>query len=237
MVVNVPKIKTYIDSLDEKLYGGIPVNNIVLVSGEAGTMKSTLVFYALYQNAIKSNINSVYITLEQGRDSLLQHMGEIGLEYSDVKDKVSIIDLAMIRRNLENMGQQTWIQIFKMYAQNLKESLGYKILAIDSLNVLELIAEFQNLRNELFHFFEWLRSLDCTVFIISEIHATGSKYGTDGEEFLADGLLHLMMENVDGINIQRRIRIVKMRSSNHSPHYYSLIFENGKFDLVRAINE
>jgi len=233
----IPRLKTYIDSLDEKLFGGIPEKSMVLIAGEAGTMKSTLSFYILYQNALKANINSIYITLEQSRESLLQHIGSIGLDYNLVKDKISIIDLAMIRRNLEKLSDQSWIQIFKMYAQNLKESNNYKILVIDSLTVLELLGEFKNLRNDLFNFFEWLRTLDSTVFILSEVHVGGSKYGTDGEDYVCDGVIHLTMENVDGINIQRRIRIVKMRATNHSPHYYTLIFENGKFDLVRAISD
>jgi hypothetical protein len=45
------------------------------------------------------------------------------------------------------------------------------------------------------------------------------------------------MELVDDINIQRRIRCVKMRSCNHSPNFYTLLFSDGEFQVTKVIGE
>jgi KaiC/GvpD/RAD55 family RecA-like ATPase len=62
-------------------------------------------------------------------------------------------------------------------------------------------------------------------------------FGKYGEDFLADGIIHLTMENVDGVTIQRRIRCVKMRGTHHSPDYYTLLYSDGEFQVTRVISE
>jgi len=231
------KVKTYIQGFDEKLGGGIPEGSIVLVCGEPGTFKSSTVFYMMYMNAMKENKPSIFISLEQGRESLARHLRGMNMDPKDVDDMVSIVDLSVIRRNLEGMANRTWLDIFKMYAQNMKNALDYKILAIDSLPVLEIMARFQSAREELFHLFEWLRDLKATIFLISEMRPGETFYGNNGEEFIADGIIHVKMENIDDANIQRRIRCVKLRGAAHSSSYHLLLFQNGSFQVTRVIAE
>ena len=231
------RIKTYIQGFDEKLSGGIPEGSVVLVAGEPGTLKSTAIFYIMYQNAIKENKPGIFISLEQGRESLVRHLRGMGMDPRDVEDKVSIVDLSVIRKNLEGMANRTWLDIFKMYAQNMKNALDCKLLAIDSLPVLEVMARFQSPREDIFQLFEWLKGLNSTIFIISEMASGETQYGKHGEEFIADGIIHVKMECVDDANIQRRIRCVKMRGAAHSPNYYLLMFQNGAFQVTRVIAE
>ena len=200
-------------------------------------MKSSFAFNCHYQNAVHNEIGGVYVTLEQGREGLLVHMENLGMDVSSVEKYLSVVDLSLIRKNLDKLGQQTWMQIFKMYAQNLKNNMNYEILVLDSLPVLELLAEFDEPRNELFHFFEWLRDLGVTSFLITETSPKDDKYGRYGEDFLSDGIIHLKMEKVDDVNIQRRIRAVKMRGTNHSSNYYTLLFEDNKFQATRVITD
>ena len=131
------RIRTFIQGFDDKLSGGIPAGHIVLLAGEPGTMKSTIAFNVLYQNALREERHGTYISLEQGRDNLTRHLASMSLSPADVDDKVSVVDLGMIRRNLEGMADKTWLEIFKMYASNLKRTLNYEILVVDSLPVLE----------------------------------------------------------------------------------------------------
>lgn len=231
------RIPTYIQGFDEKLNGGIPKGHNILILGEPGTMKSSIAFYILYKNALKSGLKGAYITLEQSREGLLDHIASMGLDFNKVKEHISLVDLSLIRKNLEKLGQQTWAQIFKMYAQNLKKNMDYDILVLDTLPVLELLANFAEPRNDLFHLFEWLKELGSTTILISEMSQSTKDFGKYGEDFLADGIIHLTMQNVDGVTIQRRIRCVKMRGTNHSPDYYSLLFGDGDFQVTRVIIE
>jgi len=231
------RVRTFVHGFDDKLSGGVPPGHIVLLAGETGTMKSTLAWNILYHGARENNRTGAYVSIEQGRESLSSHLRGMGMDPKDVEDKVSIVDLAMIRKNLEGMAESTWIEIFKMYAQNLKRSLNYEVLAVDSLTVLEDMARFERPREQMFQFFEWLRDLKATVFLISEMRCKDEEFGVFGEEFLSDGIIHVKMERVDDANIQRRIRCVKMRGSAHSPNYYTLIFQNGGLQATRVIAE
>jgi KaiC/GvpD/RAD55 family RecA-like ATPase len=231
------RIKTYIQGFDDKLGGGIPKGSVVLVAGEPGTLKSTAIFYIMYQNAMKENRSGIFISLEQGRDNLVRHLRGMGMDPRDVEDKVSIVDLSVIRKNLEGMANRTWLDIFKMYAQNMKSATGCDLLAIDSLPVLEVMARFQSPREDIFQLFEWLKGLNSTIFVISEMGSGDTQYGKHGEEFIADGIIHVKMECVDDANIQRRIRCVKMRGAAHSPNYFLLMFQDGAFQVARVIAE
>jgi circadian clock protein KaiC len=231
------RVKTYIHGLDEGLEGGIPPGHIVLLAGEPGTYKSSVAFNIAYNNVKSDKHVACYITLEQSRDSLIQQMKGMGADLDAVGNNLSIVDLALIRKNLEKLGQQSWMQIFKTYANNLKENIDYSILVIDSLPVLTMLAEFSNPRNELFHFFEWLREMRVTCFLISEMKAGREDYSDMGEDFLSDGIIHLKMEKVGDVNFQRRIRVVKMRSTRHVPDYFTLLFGKAGFTATRVISE
>jgi len=231
------RIHTYIHGFDEMIGGGLPRGQVILISGEPGTLKSTFCFNMVYHNAAKENRNGAYITLEQGRENFARHLRAVGLDPRQVEERVSIVDLGMIRKNLDGIGTKTWLDIFKMYAQNLRKNIGYEILVIDSLPVLETIANFQKPREDLFQFFEWLRDLDATILVVAEIKANAQDYGTWGEDFLADAIIHLKMEKVNDSNIQRRVRVVKMRATPHSTNYHTLIFQNNQMQVTRVIAE
>lgn len=231
------RIRTFIHGFDDKLAGGIPKGHIVLIAGEPGTMKSTIAFNVLYQNAVRDGLPGCYISLEQGRDNFTRHLVNMSLDPQDVEDKVSIVDLAMIRKNLEGMSEQTWLEIFKMYASNLKRTLGYELLAVDSLPVLELMSRFQNPREEVFHLFEWLRDLKATCLLIGELKPGSEEFGAYGEEFLCDGIFHTKVERLEDGDVQRRIRCVKMRGTAHSPNFFTLTFHNGTLQVARILSE
>ena len=65
------KVKTGIEGLDKALNGGIPFGNIVLVSGGAGTGKSTLCLQYLVNGITKFNEKGLYISTEQAKPELI----------------------------------------------------------------------------------------------------------------------------------------------------------------------
>ncbi|HEQ78721.1 MAG TPA: circadian clock protein KaiC [Euryarchaeota archaeon] len=227
------RIKTYLGKLDELMNGGVPKGHVVLLSGMPGTMKSSLAYNILYYNAKNDGIPGLYITLEQGRDSLLQHMKMLGMDHDLVKDKLGIVDIAFLRKSMEENEDQDWLSVFKLYSENLKKNMKYEILAADSLAALEILAGIKNTRQELFHFFEWMRDLNVTTFLIAE--AYDQAVGVHDEEFLADGVIALTKER-QGNDMIRRIVIDKMRGTNHATGYYSLLVTDRGFELTQAID-
>jgi len=233
-MVEIKKIPTYIEDFDAGLEGGIPEGHVVLVSGTPGTMKSTISYNILYHNAMKNKVPSLYITLEQSRESILAHMANMGMPIDPVKDILQIVDLGFLRKYLSTLedNKTAWIDIFKMYAKNLKDTLDYKLLVLDSLPALEILAKFKDRRTELFDFFEWLRDLKITTFIISE--STGAANQTRDEDFLSDGIIVVKKEQI-GNAVVRMIIIDKMRCTNHDTNWKMLMVKKGGFQIAPVI--
>lgn len=227
-----PKIRTGVQGLDEELGGGIPEGHVVVISGAPGTMKSSLAMNIIYYNAVNEGKNGLYISLEQGRASLLEQGLSLGMDFSKIEDKVRIVDIGYLRKQMKEAQEVSWLDVYKMYAENLKSSLKYEILVTDSLSVLDILIGEGNRRVKLFELFEWMKGLGCTSFLIAE--AT-PKTGISEEDYLSDGIIRLSKERIGGMDMQRLVYIDKMREVKHSTSVFNLIFEDGKFQITKAI--
>lgn len=220
------RIPTYVMGLDERMQGGIPMGHIVLLAGVSGTMKSSLGFSMLYNAVMEGRTSGIYVTLEQGKDSLASHMSGMGMDVDDprVRSKIAIIDLADLRVQLDAQGMSQsvdWMgQLIKQLA-NYRDSIGFEVVVFDSLGAFFTLTKMENPRDEVFRFFEAIRRMGLTGIIICEMMGeTKNQYGEFGiEDYLSDGVMHLTMER-DEDSIQRKMSIVKMRHTNHLLGYY-----------------
>lgn len=224
--------KTYIKGFDHELGGGIPEGHIILVSGTPGTMKSSISYYFLYHNIISKNVRGLYFSLEQSKKSLRFQTRRMGLT-KDLGDKLQIIDLSNIRRSAGDQKSKNWLDVIEKHLEILYKKYKFSILVIDSLPVLEILSLIDEKRTKLFHFFEWLRDLNLTTFIINEVSPDPNIL--HDEEFLADGNIHLSLERVGDIDIFRRIRCVKLRGMNHNTGIFTLEFKNNIFKITQAL--
>jgi len=243
-----PLVKTHIRGFDEDvLRGGIPQGHVVLVRGASGTMKSSLAYYVLYHNALAGS-PGLYVTLEQTAAGLLENVAGLGLKATSVSEALPILDLSRGREYLEEMVSkvgsmsenaaprgEALLAVLKAKIFELRMRRNFRLLAIDSWDALELILEFDDRRAETFGFFEWLRDLGVTSLLISEEPSLEAPPTALEEEFLADGIIHLRLEPVTETAFQRRVQCVKMRSVNQDSDDHTLLFENGRFEVARAI--
>lgn len=239
MPPQIERIRTYIQNFDDNIQGGIPKGQVVLVTGTPGTMKSSLCYSILYHNALNIQKKSMYLTLEQSKGNLLEQMELMGMDKEQVKEHVQVIDLGLIRKSLTELSSKgSWIQVFKMYTENLKRNVGFDILVLDSLDVLEMAAQIRDdRRTELFYLFEWLRNMGVTSFLISERAPDEIFRHSYDEGYLADGIISLKQQEIGETDVQRRIRAVKLRSTNHKTGYFSLLFSDGMFRATQVISE
>jgi circadian clock protein KaiC len=232
--------KLYVEGFDEEVLG-VPEGHVVLIAGPPGTMKSSLAYNILYNHAKNDGVPGLYVTLEQDRKSLEAHMAGLGLDPSQISDKVSIQDFSRIRRGIQELEENAdsleevppWMDVLKKHLLDLRDEMDYKLLVLDSLPVLETIADMKNRRTEMFHFFGWLKNLGVTTFIISEISPDVNI--VHDEDYLADGLFYLTMDRIGDTDVFRRIRCAKMRGVNHDTGYFTLEFKNNRFQVSRVI--
>lgn len=251
----IKRVKTYIKGFDENIQGGIPEGHVILIHGSAGTMKSSLCFSVLYNEAILNKKTGLYISLEQTYPSIIKNMVNMGFDmkkvnivYIDDLAKFSshvqkvkknegnliIVDLGAIRKLVKDVKvseNRSWLNVVKNLMLKTKKTCNFDMLTFDSLSALYTLSKFENPRLELFNLFEYIRDLKVTGYLISEQsgEAGGGLY--DSEAFLSDGIIILRLTPFRR-NIVREIKVDKMRATRCNNDVFSFEFKNGAFHAL-----
>lgn len=249
------RIKLHINGLDENIQGGIPEGHVTLVSGAAGTMKSSVCFNVLYHEALAGK-NGLYISLEQSAESLLNHIINMDYDLSKVnlimvkdlselrsrmaelkgdRGSLIVIDIGTIRKEIRDINtdnNKSWLNVIKNIIKKVHTEAGCDLFVLDSLSALYVLSRFENPRIELFYIFEFLRDLQITSFLISEMPLDGSKYSEyEIEDFLSDGIIMIRLTPFRR-QVVREISVVKMRATQCNNDIFSLEFRNGRFNAL-----
>ncbi len=232
---DVSRIRTHIKGLDERLGGGIPIGFTVLICGPSGSMKSSLAFNILYHSTKELDLKSLYISVEQSKESLLRQVSSLGLSMEGL-DGLNIVDLATLRQQGGDSVDESWMLTLQDILVRYVEEYDCKLLAIDSLDALYALSNLVNPRNEIFRFFEALRGLNLSSFLVSEMPRDETSFGKFGvEEFLSDGIIHLRLREIEvgkATSVRRYIGIAKMRGTKHELDYYPLLVDKSGFEVL-----
>ena len=294
--------RLHITGLDDKMDTGIPDKHIILMTGTPGTMKSSLAYYFLYQNAKQDDVKGLYLTLEQEKEGFMYHLKKLGLgepnpnirlfdmsttreqwmklsqnkrdqvkdalpgancgscEYKDCADYANAIVLSGVATDLcvtggpevhENvaaiMGIDTSapapekesknkdLETFKRQIKTLKGVLDFNLLVIDSLPVVEMMFRMEDPRDDLFYFFKWLKKLEVTTMLITEMSQDSPKYSKHDIDFLADGIIKLSLFQQNPTTVQRHIQVVKMRGVDHTTDPFVVRYTGSEFEALKAL--
>ena len=232
-----PLFLTYVDGLDRALGGGIPKGSTILVAGTPGTMKTSLILWTMHENARRNGTRSLYVSLEQGADSLRAGAHRMGMAQLD-DAHVYLLDLGQLRRGMERSeASKDWMTILLEIIKEAVNSSHYEVLALDSLEALYALTEMKNPRREMFHFLTGLKELDLTTFVITETPFGEQRLAQWGEDFLADGILQLRMVEVGETDVQLRLRCVKMRWMDHDHNALALNHDGEKFFVTHVLSK
>ncbi len=238
----IERVKTGIEGLDKALNGGIPYKNVVLISGGAGTGKSTLCLQYIVNGAYMYGEKGLYISTEQSRDELAKSAQNFGWNIADLEQK----GLLKIMYFDVTGGENFLAKLKAAYA-----SMKPKRVAIDSLTTLSdslLVSEMKDgtfsavevvenvspiVRTEkiiskvmLYHLLHTLKSFDSTALLTSELPEKSDWLSADTiSEFICDGVVMLNYLGV-GSTESRTLQVRKMRYTDHQKDY--LLYIIGK---------
>jgi KaiC/GvpD/RAD55 family RecA-like ATPase len=225
-------ISTHDERLDYIMGGGIPAGHVVLVNGCPGSMKSTLSYFILYNAATKSNKRGMYFSLEQKRESIMRQMDRMGMLRAETEKNMVVVDMVDLRKAMQKE-KGDWREIMMRYVKNVHSQMPFDIFVLDSLDSFKGVSQFSFGRQDMKDLFDWFKELKITVLIITEKPVEVLDRSKEGETYLADGVIELLLREFDDAKVYRWLRCVKMRGLQNDSRYYAF-YHNGqefKFSL------
>lgn len=216
-MVEPNRTKTGVPGLDEILYGGIPQNNLVVISGDPGSGKTCLCLEYLYNGVIKYNEPGLYISLEESVEDIINFAELFGW---DVRTLVEKKLLSLITVELYDFDK------LKNTIEDEVSRIGAKRLVIDPGVVFRLYFERElDARKRILSLGRMLKRIGCTAIITNEISLdkTSSLFGL--EEYVSDGVILLYHTKLEDRFI-RSIGLLKMRGTKISEKLHPIRITN-----------
>lgn len=223
------RVSTGVKGLDALIGGGIPENDLVLVSGICGAGKTILGLQFLFS----SKEPGIYVSFEEELEQIKSTASKFGWNPDDKRVRFLKYDPFKID------------DIFEIIESNIRAVKARRVV-IDSISALGVyVKDAPELRRMILQTSSMLRKNSCTSILISEIlPSKGSAFSRFGvEEFVSDGVI-VLRNNLISDEYRRGISVIKMRATDHSKkiHPYKItpsgfvVYPNDSF-VSRITNE
>lgn len=244
----VLRVKSGIEGLDKALNGGFPKGSITLISGGAGTGKSTLCLQYLINGAKMFGERGLYISTEQQKSELYKTGEGFGWNLQELEQKnllkIVYFDVVETDGFLEKiyeiytsfMPKRVVIDSLTTLADSLLVSGINEKEAFSMVQIAESVSPIPRTekivsKNLLYHLMKKLRLFDSTIMLTSELVEGEKGLSADQiSEFICDGVIKVDAISL-GTEVSRVISIIKMRYTIHTLDTLPMIFSNTGLDI------
>jgi circadian clock protein KaiC len=206
------RLSTGVPGLDEMIGGGVIAGDAVMLTGPAGSGKSTVATQFMAAGLAKGE-NGVIAVFEEYPE---QYIARADARNADVGKMIKGGKLEVIYlRPLDLSVDEALAAILEAV-----ERLGAKRVVIDSLSGFEvaLAPTFrEDFRESLYRLVGTLTATGVTVFMTAEVSErfTDARFTSENVSFITDEILVQRYVEIEG-ELRRVIAVVKMRGSDHS---------------------
>jgi len=218
MEKNVP---TGISGLD-LLVGGFPSGSLILLAGNPGTGKTVFSAQFIFRGVVDYGENGVYVSFSESRKVFLRNMLGFGFNFEELERQGKFRFLDMTTMKEEGVSAALNLILNEVHR------LGAKRLVIDSFSAMAQAFEKPIDVRVAVHLVlsRLVRQLGCTTLIIVEVPMGSERVGVDVEEFVADGIIMLRRDEVEG-RLIRKIEILKLRGRRLKDHRHVFTLDGG----------
>ncbi|MGQ9460390.1 MAG: ATPase domain-containing protein [Candidatus Bathyarchaeaceae archaeon] len=209
------RVSSGIDGLDSLIDGGFPKGSLILLAGNPGTGKTVFGMQFLCKGAKDYGENGIYVSFAESEDTLFHNMSKLfGYDLKTVEDgKVKVLDFTTVtEKGLSTILEMVLEEITKLKAKRLVID-SFSAMAQAFKEPIEARIILHNILGKM------VRQLGCTTILIVEVPSGSDRIGVSIEEFVADGVIVLRRDNLEG-RLIREIEIEKLRGTR---------FEHQKF--------
>jgi circadian clock protein KaiC len=199
------RLQTGIQGLDDMIEGGFPFPSVVLVSGTAGTGKTTFALKYLCEGAKRGEQGLYFTTLSEPTQWMLRYASQFDFINPDYfGDQIVYCDLGTIMREIEPK------QLLATIEEKIAETVPQRIV-IDPITVIGSAMKGEY-RTFLFDLFNRLKNWNATTLVTGEV-APGDLYPPE-VSYAVDGIVLLMLSEEGGAR-RKYLEVLKMRGTNH----------------------
>ncbi len=199
------RIPTGIPGLDEMIEGGFPFPSVVLVSGPAGTGKTTFALKYLCEGAKKGEQGLYFTTLSEPTQWMLRYASQFDFINRDYfGDEIVYMDLGNMMREM------TSTQLLATIEEKIAEVMPQRIV-IDPITVVGGMLQ-GDYRVFLFDLFNRLKNWNATTLVTGEV-SPNEMYPPE-VSYAVDGIVLLMLSEEGGAR-RKYLEVLKMRGTNH----------------------
>jgi circadian clock protein KaiC len=222
---------TGIDGLDVITGGGLPRDRTTLVAGGPGCGKTMLAAEFLVRGAAMGE-PGVFLAFEETAEELSANVASLGWDLQQLcQDGLLVVDHVRVEReHIAQTGDYDLEALFIRLGYAI-DSIGAKRVVLDTIEVLfSALDDTATLRAELRRLFHWLKGKGVTAIVTAERgEGTLTRHGL--EEYVADCVITLD-HRIDDQRAVRRIRVIKLRGSQHSANEYPFVIADDGFSVV-----
>jgi circadian clock protein KaiC len=227
-IEEIIRTKTGIQGLDKALMGGFPAGNTVLISGGAGTGKSTFCLQYIINGAALFGERGLYISTEQTRKELYKQAGGFNWNLEDLEQKnlIKIVYFDITGPDGFPERLNTLIDEFKpkrliidslttltdsLLVSGIGEDTGFSMVQIaETVNPIPRTEQIVT-KNILYRLFKEIKKFGITTLLTTELPEDQKTLSADGvSEFIADGVILLKSVSL-GDTVNKILEIRKMR--------------------------
>ena len=203
------RVSTGIEGFDALVEGGLPRGSLVLIAGNPGAGKTSFSAKYLYHGATKYDEPGIYVSFAENREAFFANSARMNMDFEalEKQHKFELLDFAT-----PTMEKSTGDILTLVLGELIR--INAKRLVIDSFSALSQSFKLPIDARAALHTVlgKIVRLAGCTTLLVVEKPLGETRTGTGMEEFVADGVVNLTLEQERG-NLNRKIQVLKMRGT------------------------
>jgi circadian clock protein KaiC len=224
-IASIERFSSGIAGLDEMTRGGWLRNSLIIVRGPTGSGKTMLAGLYARAGALRGE-RVVYYGFEEPRPILVRNFEAIGMPMTPL---IELGNLRVICRYPESTSLEDLLVSLRTGLEEFSPSL----VVMDSISSIEHSSSEKGFRQFVIGMASLLREHGRSALMTQTVMA-GESAGHTAPYMstVADSIL-AMDYDTEGYELDRRLRVIKMRGSDHDTHPYSLQIASGGLRVER----